>query len=57
MIESENKDKMTESINKDNNDNNKLSQSENKNKQSPIDYILEKKDCEMPDIPDSNGGE
>jgi hypothetical protein len=26
-------------------------------KQSPIDYIVEKQDCEMPNIPDSDGEE
>ncbi len=26
-------------------------------KQSPIDYIIEKQNCEMPDIPDSDGGD
>lgn len=32
------------------------SKSESENKQSPIDFVLEKKQCEMADIPDSDGG-
>lgn len=34
------------------------SQSENNNpdKQSPMDFVLEKQQCELPDIPDSDGG-
>jgi hypothetical protein len=36
------------------------SESENKNvenKQSPIDFVVEKQQCEMPDVTDSDGGE
>lgn len=38
-----------EPLNKNNN--------ENKNPQTPIDYVLEKESCNMPSIPDSDGGE
>lgn len=50
-VEVDNNEKIAKS------ENNKMPQSEDKNKHSPIDYVLEKKDCEMPDIPDSDGGE
>jgi cell division protein ZapA (FtsZ GTPase activity inhibitor) len=39
---------------KSENDEKKMPQPENENKQSPLDYVLEKKDCEMPGLSDSN---
>lgn len=37
---------------KTNSDKNKAEQ-----KQSPIDYVVEKQSCELPDIPESDGGD
>lgn len=52
-----------DSSSKESTDNKSVSQSDNKknvetnDKQSPMDYVLEKQDCEMSDIYDSDGGD